>query len=100
MGTISLYSRLYEGVYVTQQPAPKMPELSNPGVPLLEDAKDVTLAQYSKYTKDVLTAHKMKDYRRKRFNLVLLPEVNTLFDRLIEGSEYWGALLRDEGPYS
>lgn len=100
MGIISLYSRLYDDTLVKQPVVPKEPDMTNPGVPVLEDAKDITLAQYSRYTKEVLTAHRMKDYRRKRFNLILLPEADILFDKVLEGSEYWNGLLHDESPYS
>ncbi|MCM1218621.1 MAG: hypothetical protein NC548_29380 [Lachnospiraceae bacterium] len=100
MGIISLYSRLYGDKLIKQPEVVTSPEEINESVPILEDAKDITLAQYSKYTQDVLTAHKIKDYRRKRFNLVLLPKVTVTFDRILEGSEYWNALLHNESPYS
>lgn len=100
MGVIELYGRLYDGMLVKQPVVPKEPDLTVPSVPLLEDAKDITLAQYDKYTKDILTAHRMKDYRRKRFNLVLLPDADILFDKILEGSDFWNALLHDESPYS
>lgn len=100
MGIIGLYGRLYDDNPIKQPEVVKPPEIVYDGVPLLEDAKDITLAQYSRYSKNVLTAHRMKDYRRKRFNLVLLPEVDILFDRILEGSEYWNELLHNESPYS
>lgn len=100
MGTIRLYDQLYEGRLVKQPIVTAPVDETFKGLPLLEDAKVVTLAQYDRATKDVLTAHRMKDYRRKTFNLVLLPEVDIMFDRLLEGSEYWNALLHNESPYS
>ena len=100
MGVISLYGRLYDDTKVKQPEVVTPPEIVFESVPVLEDAKDITLAQYSRYTKDVLTAHKIKDYRRKVFNLVLLPDVSIWFDKLLEGSEYWNGLLHNESPYS
>ena len=100
MGFISLYSRLYNDVGAKQPIVPKAPEELAPGFPLLEDARDITLAEYDRNTKDTITAHRMKDYRRKRFNLILLPEVDILFDKILEGSDYWNALLHDESPYT
>ena len=100
MGAIQLYNQLYGDTLIKQPVVTQPPEMVFHGYPILEDAKDITLAQYDRSTKDVLTAHRMKDYRRKRFNLVLLPDVEVMFDKLLEGSEYWNALLHDESPYS
>lgn len=100
MGVIQYYSRLYNDKPIQVAPVVKPPEVVCDSVPLLEDAKDITLAQYSRYTKDILTAHRMKDYRRKKFNLKLMPEVDILFDRILEGSEYWNGLLHNESPYA
>lgn len=93
------YNRLYSDIYVKQPIVPKPLEVVYAAFPLHADAQEITLAQYDRHTKDVITAHKMADYRRKRFNLVLLPEVDILFDKILEGNEYWNALLHDESPY-
>ena len=100
MGFIDMYARLIPDVTVKQPVLVTPPEEVIPSVPLLDDAKEVTLAQYDRHTKDVITAHRMKDYRRKNFNLVLLPKVEILFDKMLEGREYWGELLSDESTYS
>lgn len=100
MGAISLYNQ----VIVMKQP--KQPvvveEYNNTfaGEPILSDAKEVTLAEYSTTTKNAITAHHLKDYRRKTFRLTLLPKISTLFDKVLEGSDYWNALLHVESPYS
>ena len=100
MGIISLYGKLLSSTAVKQPVVPKYPEEIYEGYPLLEDAVDITLAEFDRNTKDVITAHRLQDYRRKRFNLVLLPQVDIMFDRLLEGSEYWDALLHYEGTKS
>lgn len=100
MGQIGLYNKLYRDVQVKQPIVTKSPEEVYAGLPLLEDAKPITLAEYNVHTKDIITAHRMKDYRRKKFNLTLLPEVSTFFDKILEGSDYWNALLHNESPYS
>ena len=100
MGQIALYNVLYPDVEVKQPIVTKSPEEIFIGVPILEDAETVTLAEYDAFTKDVITAHRMKDYRRKTFNLALLPEVSIFFDRILEGSDYWNALLHNESPYT
>lgn len=101
MGFIDIYERIYTGNPLPKQPiVVKEPEQVFAGFPLIEDAKPITLAQHDRISKDVITAHNMKDYRRKRFNLVLLPEVHIMFDEILEGSDYWNALLHDESPYS
>lgn len=100
MGTISKYSRLLNTTLVKQPTVVKSPEEVFAGKPILNDAKDITLAQYSVDTKDAITAHNLKDYRRKRFNLILLPKIDIPFDRILEGSEYWNELLHHESAYS
>ena len=100
MGIINYYSRLYNNVGIKQPVHIKSPEEVARGKPILKDAKEITLAQYDVDTKDAITAHNLKDYRRKRFNLVLLPKVNIIFDRVLEGSEYWNGLLHHESSYS
>lgn len=100
MGIIALYEKIDRNVLAKQPILPQPPEEVEKGYELIEDAKPITLAEYDRNTKDIITAHRMKDYRRKRFNFVLLPEITTLFDKLLEGSDYWNALLHDESPYS
>lgn len=100
MGTIQYYSKLYSGKPVKQPEVVKEPEMVFAGKPILNDAKEITLAEYDVDTKDAITAHHLKDYRRKRFNLVLLPDISTLFDKVLEGSEYWNGLLHNESAYS
>lgn len=99
--TISIYNQLYGTVPRIKQPiVTKSPEEAIPGLPLVEDARDITLAQYEPMTKNHITAHRIKDYRRKTFNLVLLPEVNILFDKFLEGCTYYEKQLLSTSPYS
>jgi len=99
MGTISFYKALYSTKEIKQPTLLKEPEKEFPGKPILSDAKLITLAEHDVDTKDAITAHRLKDYRRKHFNLVLLPNVNIIFDRILEGSDYWNALLRNESSH-
>lgn len=100
MGFISKYAILYDGVGFRQPIALKDPTEAEKGRPILTDAKEITLAEYDVDTKDAITAHHLKDYRRRRFNLVLLPKIDVPFDRMLEGSEYWNGLLHYESAYS
>lgn len=101
MGQIDLYGCLHSlNTYAKQPVVTQSPEEVYAGYPLIEDAKPITLAEYDRNTKDVITAHHMKDYRRKQFNLILLPKVDIFFDLILEGSDYWSALLHNESPYS
>ena len=59
----------------------------------VDDAKVITLSEYNPKSKFAITAHRVKDYRKKTNTLILLPEVDILFDKLLEGSEYFGVLL-------
>lgn len=67
---------------------------------LLNDAKEITLSQYNPLTKDYITAHRIKDYRRKTFTLMLLPKVDILFDKVLEGSVYYNECLQHAGLHS
>ena len=96
MGYISKYLDLLPKVDVLQPKVVKQPEDVSVGLPLLDDAVEVTLAEYDVSTKNMITAHRLSDYRRKQFNLVLIPKVETLFDKLLEGSPYWRELLHNE----
>ena len=92
MGIIAYYQHIHNyGVQL------KKTELATPGtvVPDLrvDDAKPITLAEYNPKSKFAITAHRVKDYRKKSNSLILLPEVDILFDKLLEGSEYFGGLL-------
>lgn len=46
----------------------------------ISTAKDITLAEYDVSSQGTVTAHRLKDYRRKSFSLVLLPNVKTVLD--------------------
>lgn len=100
MGVIQYYELLSTHKVVVQKPPLKEPEALSKGKPILSDAIAITLAEYDTDTKDAITAHRLKDYRRKRFNLVLLPKVEILFDKILEGSPYWNELLHNESTYS
>lgn len=54
-------------------------------IPLLKDAKEITLAEFDPSVRDLITAHRIKDYRRRTFSLNLLPKIHTMFDDLLEG---------------
>lgn len=96
MGYVDLYLKLLPNVTVQQPVVVKQPEEVSIGLPILSDAVNVTLAEYDVNTKNAITAHHIKDYRRKKFNLVLLPRINILFDRVLEGSPYWGERLHNK----
>lgn len=98
---LELYEMLYSG-----RPSPIMQVKTNPieeaqqGLPIIEDAKKITLAQYDRVSKNAITAHNLSDYRRKSFNMLLLPKVQTWFELLLEGNEYYAEKLSVESPYS
>lgn len=99
MGAIGLFAKIGFGTMAKQTEVVTQPEEVSQGLPIIPDAIDVTLAEYDVQTKNAITAHHLKDYRRKRFNLNLLPEVHTLFDCVLEGSDYWNELLHNEDAY-
>ena len=96
MGTISKYAQLMTTTRAVQPVVLKEPQEVLKGNNILPDAVVVTVAEFDVSTKNAITAHHIKDYRRKRFNLRLLPKVETLFDKLLAGSDYWNELLQNE----
>lgn len=98
---LELYDLIYGG-----RPKPKVQTQPNPieeaqeGYPIIEDAKKITLAQYDRISKNAITAHNISDYRRKSFNMLLLPKVHTMFESLLEGSEFYAQKLQVESPYN
>ena len=92
--SLEYYSLIHTVKKIRQPKVFELPEQIASGVPLLEDAVEITLAQYDLETKDFITAHRLKDYRRKQYTMTLLPEVKVMFDQLLEGGEYWRAKLR------
>lgn len=97
MKALGYYAQLYNDVTPVLQEQKESVETIFKGKPILNDAVEVTLAEYDVDTKDAITAHHLKDYRRKVFNLKLLPKINLLFDRVLEGSDYWNGLLHTQG---
>ena len=75
-------------------------EVEQKAKPLLPDARQITLAQYDPTTKNTITAHRLKDYRRKTFRISLLPEIHLWLDDIMDGSVFWHDKLHNESPYS
>ena len=90
----------YVNNYIVQPPTPPK-KVEEPNVLSLKmsTAKEITLAQYNPVTKDIITAHNLKDYRRKVFTLLLLPDADIIFDKVLEGS-YYNEFLQHESLYS
>ena len=53
-------------------------------VHILSDVRLVTLAEIHPASQEVITAHSLKDYRRKTFSLMLLPDVPIMLDKLLD----------------
>lgn len=100
MSVLHYYNSLFDRVAVRQPEPYKEFEEVFAGKEILSDAKQVTLAEYDVDTKNAITAHRLKDYRRKVYNLVLLPKIDTLFDSVLEGSPYWNELLHSKSNFN
>lgn len=101
MSIINLYDALPKRPLATLNlPKPAPEEKSKDYHPILDESRVVTLAEFDPVSKDAITAHRLKDYRRKTFNLTLLPDVHILLDDIMEGSTYWNAKLHNESPYT
>lgn len=94
---MDLYQYVHQVHTVTQPHIPKPPEELAVGRLLIPDAHQISLAQYDPDTKNYITAHRISDYRRNTFTVRLLPKVNPLFNKILEGSKYWNAKLHNEG---
>lgn len=64
-------------VAVYEKPKPE-------AVHILGDIRQVTIAEIHPSTMGQITAHRLKDYRRKRFSLMLLPDVEIMLDYLLQ----------------
>lgn len=100
MSVIHYYSSLFNNKPVRPIEPHVEHEVIYAGKPILDDATQVTLAEYDADTKNAITAHRLKDYRRKVYNLVLLPKINTVFDQVLEGSSYWSELLHSKSNFN
>lgn len=100
MSVISYYSALSTYKEVRQPEKLKEYEVVFEGNPIISDATQVTLAEYDADTKNAITAHRLKDYRRKIYNLVLLPKIDILFNKVLEGSPYWNELLHAKSGFN
>lgn len=52
-------------------------------IKILSDVKTITIAEITPASRDLITAHKLKDYRRKTFSLLLLPDIDLPIDSLL-----------------
>ena len=93
---LDYYKYVHQDVEVIQPFIPKSPEELSVGKLLIPDVKTITLAQYDVDTKNYITAHRMSDYRKSTFSVRLLPKINPLFNKVLEGSKYWYAKLHHE----
>lgn len=64
----------------------------------MNTGKDVTIAEFATVSQGAITAHKLKDYRRKNYTLVLLPNIHTVLDdRFAPMEVVKGEILKAQG---
>ncbi len=74
------------------------PEPSSTPVFRIPTARTITLAEYDPSSQGTITAHRIKDYRRKSYSLTLLPNVRTVLDDRFKPLEVIeGAILKAAG---
>lgn len=61
---------------------PYIPPVQTKRQYIVPDAIPVTLSDLDPRSKDFVTAHDLKDYRRTSFNLVMLPAVELSYDAI------------------
>lgn len=83
MGLLSNYAAIHNYT-IDVEPVKPYSEEEQKSVTVLADAKQVTIAEISPIAKGKITAHKLKDYRRKSFSLILLPDIDLMLDKLLE----------------
>lgn len=70
--------------YAEQKHVPYQPkEVENSAGFQLPTAKTITLAEYSPASQGAITAHRIRDYRRRSFSLVLLPNIEVAMDKFL-----------------
>ena len=102
MGAINYYIALDKFKPITQINVPETKQVNTYDITKVIKNNDyhVTLAQYDPICSGKITAHNLRDYRHKTFQLSLLPEIRLLFDDILEGSAFWYEKLHYESPYS
>lgn len=79
------YYKLVNNTICTQSTIkPYTPPVAKVSTVSLSDAVDITLSQYEPSTAPLIRSHRISDYRRRRFSLVLLPNVRTWLDEMLE----------------
>lgn len=79
-GNLSAWSVL-DLYYDEQRHVPYAPKVVDSSAGFqLPTAKTITLAEYSPVSQGAITAHRIRDYRRRSFSLVLLPNVKVAMD--------------------
>ena len=56
------------------------PKQEGPPVFRMSNARNITLAEYDPSSQGTITAHRIKDYRRRSYSLTLLPNIHTVLD--------------------
>ena len=82
MNILDNYSAIHNYAY-KQQRIQRYTEEAVRSVRLLSDMKQITVAETNPATRELITAHRIKDYRRKTFSLLLLPDIHLLLDELL-----------------
>lgn len=83
MDILDRYSAL-RNYKVETVPVKRFEQVKPEPLHLLSDVKPVTIAEIHPASQEVITAHSLKDYRRKTFSLMLLPDVPIMLDRLLD----------------
>ena len=79
MNILDKYSAIHNyALHEASVPVYTPPERTE--VKILTDIKPITVAEISPVSRDLITAHRLKDYRRKTFSLLLLPDIELLID--------------------
>ena len=79
------------------------PTPKGPPVFRMSTARDITLAEYDPSSQGTITAHRIKDYRRRTYSLTLLPNIRTVLDdrfaplEVIEGAILTATSTHQEG---
>lgn len=83
MGVLDNYSAIHN-YSLNLTPVKRYEESKPKPVTILSDVKEVTIAEINPLAQGKITAHHLKDYRRKSFSLMLLPDISITLDKLME----------------
>lgn len=88
MGLLSKYQYVTNREVNIEPKQYKKNRVRKPTPIIIKSESPVILAQYTEGVGEYITAHQLKDYRKRVFTLHLLPDVHILYSDFLNGAGY------------